>query len=143
MIGLGSGARSYTNQLHYSTEYAVKSKAVLGIIHDFIGRGAEQYGQVDFGFELSEDDQRRRFVILSLLQTEGLCRDSYRSRFQAGGNDALDDLPELLDLVVNGLAEVNNDRIVLTESGLEYSDAIGPWLYSQTVQSRMEAYECR
>ena len=144
MVGLGSGARSYTNQLHYSTEYAVNSQAVLGIIHDFIARDARQFSNVDYGFELDEDDQRRRFVILSLLQVEGLCRESYQNRFGHWvANDVLADIPELLDLAAQGMATIDEERIVLTDRGIEYSDAIGPWLYSQTVQSRMEAYECR
>jgi len=143
MVGLGSGARSYTSRVHYSTEYAVNSKAVLGIIHDFISRDAGQFSMADYGIELTEDDQRRRFVILSLLMAEGLSRVEYQNRFDSTGNDVLDDLPELLDLAKNELATIDAERIQLTQAGIELSDAIGPWLYSARVQTAMEEYLCR
>jgi len=143
MVGLGSGARSYTSRVHYSTEYAVNSKAVLGIIHDFISRDAGQFSMADYGIELTEDDQRRRFVILSLLMAEGLSRVEYQNRFDSTGNDVLDDFPELLDLAKNELATIDAERIQLTQAGIELSDAIGPWLYSARVQTAMEEYLCR
>ena len=140
MIGLGSGARSYTRDLHYSSEYAVNSKAVLGIIHDYIGRDKDQFACADYGFRLNAEDQRRRYAILSLLPIEGLSRTDYRNEFVT---DILTDLPELADLPVHGLAVIDDQRIVLTPRGVEMSDAVGPWLYSQTVNKRMESYECR
>ena len=143
MVGLGSGARSYTSRVHYSTEYAVNSKAVLGIIHDYLKRDKHQFSKVDYGIELKADDQKRRFVILSLLMVDGLSRKAYRQKFGDTENDVLDDLPELADLVVHSLATINQDRIVLTDAGIEWSDAIGPWLYSHRVHSAMEAYLCR
>ncbi|MFK7768153.1 MAG: STM4012 family radical SAM protein [Mariniblastus sp.] len=140
MIGLGSGARSYTQSLHYSSEYAVDSKAVLGIIHDYIRRDTSSFAFADYGFQLDEEDQRRRFAIMSLLPIEGLSRSEYLSEF---GTEVLNDLPELNELPVHGLAVIDEQRIVLTPEGIEMSDAIGPWLYSQAVNERMESYECK
>jgi oxygen-independent coproporphyrinogen-3 oxidase len=94
----------------------------------------------DYGIRLNEEDQRRRLVILSLLQAEGLGREHYARRF---GSDVLDDLPELLALVERGLATFDEGRVQLTAAALERSDAIGPWLYSRRVRQRMEEYSWR
>lgn len=140
MVGLGCGARSYTRGLHYSREYAVKSANVAGILADYICKTGEDFAQVEYGFELSEQEQRRRVLILSLLQAEGLNCDSYESRF---GTEVLDDFPQLHDLTATNLAAMDGNRLQLTPAGLERSDAIGPWLYSAEVVQRMEQYAWR
>ena len=137
MIGLGCGARSYTRQIHYATRYATRSEAIRGILADYIGKTADQFQAVDYGFCLDLEDQQRRFAIISLLQTDGLSFAAYHSRFCA---DPFDDLPQLRELPQRGLAEITRDRIKLTAEGLERSDVIGPWLFSGTVRQRMEAY---
>jgi oxygen-independent coproporphyrinogen-3 oxidase len=89
---------------------------------------------------LAEADMRRRYIIQSLLQADGLDRAAYRGRF---ASDALADQPQLYQLVEHGLATLSDTHLLLTESGLERSDAIGPWLYTAQVQALMEAYELR
>lgn len=140
MVGLGCGARSYTRRLHYSREYAVSSSAVAGILADYLTRDRAAFSSVDYGFELNEDEQRRRWLILSLLQADGLELAGYRRRFHG---DSLGDFPQLLGLVERGLAELSEERLRLTPLGLAWSDAIGPRLYSQSVSQRMEAYTWR
>jgi oxygen-independent coproporphyrinogen-3 oxidase len=140
MVGLGCGARSYTRGLHYSREYAVRSATVAGILASYLRRGEREFGQVEHGFRLDGDEQRRRVLILSLLQASGLERAHYARRFQ---RDALDDFPQLLALVERGLAELDDERLQLTAAGLERSDAIGPWLYSPAVRRRTEEYTWR
>jgi oxygen-independent coproporphyrinogen-3 oxidase len=137
MIGLGCGARSYTRGLHYSREYAVGSRAVAGILADYLRREQSDFAVCDFGIRLDEQEQRRRHVILSLLQVEGLDLTAYRRRF---ASDALADLPQLAALAESDLASLNDDRLQLTAAGLERSDAIGPWLYSPAVRRRTEGY---
>jgi len=138
MIGLGCGARSYTSALHYSTEYAVGRQGVRGILADYIGRPAAAFAEASHGIRLSIDERRRRFVILSLMQTSGLSRAEYRSEF---GGDVLEDLPCLQRLAEADLATVEEAIIRLTETGLERSDAVGPWLYSEQVHGLMQEYE--
>ena len=78
-----------------------------------------------------------RYLDLSLLQAT---YDSDRSDFVARfGRDVLDDFPHLRELISSGLAE-EDECLRLTTSGLEWSDAIGPWLYSSRVQRLMESY---
>jgi oxygen-independent coproporphyrinogen-3 oxidase len=140
MVGLGCGARSYTSTLHYASEYAVRARGVGEIIADYVARPDPSFGFADFGFRLGPEDRRRRHVIQSLLSPEGLDLVAYTRRFET---QAMDDLPELADLVPIGLAEQSSSVLRLTDSGLERSDAIGPWLYSRLVRELMEDYSWR
>lgn len=142
MVGLGPGARSYTRHLHYSSEYAVGLRGVREILERWVERTDAELGTVDHGFELDDGERRRRWIIQSLLQAEGLSLADYLARF---GGSPLDHLPELSTLVDEGLALEDHatQRFVLTRAGLERSDAIGPWLYSPAVRARMEAYALR
>ena len=139
MIGLGCGARSYTKTLHYSEEYAVGKEDVREIIEAYIKRPEEFFDRAGFGVALDEDEQRRRFVILSLLQ-DGVVFSEYQARF---ASSALQDFPQLAALVPVGLARQSNEAITLTEQGVARSDLIGAWLFSPVVQHKMEEYEAR
>ena len=65
MIGLGAGARSYTSDLHYSTNYAVTRKATKAIIHAYSLK--ENFESIDYGFHLDKAEQINRFLIKSLI----------------------------------------------------------------------------
>jgi oxygen-independent coproporphyrinogen III oxidase len=140
MIGLGCGARSYTRALHYSNEYAVGATGVREILAAYMAKTDDAFDFVEYGFKLDGAEQRRRFVIQSLLQVEGLDVDGYRARFDS---EAIDDLPELARLEDRGLAMRDGGRLRLTEVGLEMSDVIGPALYSARVRDLMEGYQLR
>jgi len=140
MVGLACGARSYTRGLHYSSAFAVSSGVVRELIEAYSARTEESFGRADHGIVIDAEDQRRRYVILSLLLADGLDLDAYRGRF---GTEALADLPELDALEPAGLALQNDERLVLTEAGLERSDVIGPWLHSDRVQSLMDGFQLR
>jgi oxygen-independent coproporphyrinogen-3 oxidase len=140
MVGLGCGARSYTRGLHYSSEYAVAARGVRQILDAYVARPEESFGLADHGYQLDADDQRRRYAIQSLLSGDGLRFAAYERRFHTA---VLDDLPMLRDLEGLGLAVRIRDGLFLTPSGIERSDAIGPWLYSEEVRRVMEGYEWR
>src|SRR5207245_810892 len=72
MIGLGCGARSYTRGLHYSLDYAVAPKGVKGIIADYLARDAAEFATAEHGFALDPDEQRRRYLLRSILNADGL-----------------------------------------------------------------------
>jgi oxygen-independent coproporphyrinogen-3 oxidase len=140
MVGLGCGARSYTRALHYSTEYAVGSAAVREVIADYVARDEAAFASADYGCELDDGEQRRRWAIKSLLRAEGIDLAAYRRRF---GTDLRVDLPDLAALPEAGYLEAAGDRVRLTPAGLERSDAIGPWLGSDAVAGRSAAYRFR
>lgn len=139
MVGLGCGARSYTRELHYSTEFAVGRQGVRSILGDYLRRDAVDFASARHGIAIDSEDQRRRYVIQTLFQADGLDRFEYGQRF---GADPLDELPQLAELVELDFAIATPQRLRLTRSGLERSDAIGPWLYSERVVRLMEEFEC-
>jgi oxygen-independent coproporphyrinogen-3 oxidase len=140
MVGLGCGARSYTQEVHYSREFAVAQSGVWQILKDYLNCDAEELSIARHGFRLDHDEQRRRYVIVSLLQSEGISTAAYRHRF---GGSVWEDLPQLEELCEMELAYLDADALRLTPAGLERSDAIGPWLYSAAVTSLMESCPCR
>ncbi len=140
MVGLGCGARSYTRGLHYSSEYAVGAVGVRDILSAYVARTDGDFDVAAHGVRLGEDERRRRFVLQSLLQAEGLDLGAYRARF---GGDACAHLPQLALLVEAGLATLGGNALRLTAGGLELSDAIGPWLYSDAARSLAREYEWR
>lgn len=138
MVGLGAGARSYTNAVHYSTEYAVGRSGVQEIIRDFVERPRERFTMAEYGCVLSAEEQRRRYIIKSLLRRDGLNFGDYHATFLS---HPLTDYPELNEIVECGLGQDCNRSLVLNSKGLEFSDTIGPWLFSSEMQSRMEDFE--
>jgi oxygen-independent coproporphyrinogen III oxidase len=156
MVGLGCGARSYTSSLHYSSEYAVGMNGIQEIIANYSKRENEQFNWVDYGYKLNLDDRQRRFLIQSLLQSEGLSLSDYHQNFHT---NALTDFPQLHDLLTLELAtwrggdseqsniecqsKIQNpkSKIILTPAGVEVSDTLGVWLYSPQVNALMEEYQ--
>ena len=138
MVGLGAGARSYTRDVHYSSEYAVGRAGVREIIADFVRQPDARFGVADYGCTLTPEEQRRRYVIKSLLRSNGLSLTAYRAEF---GEDALADFPELGELPGYGLGACVDGALVLTAAGLERSDTIGPALFSPDTQRRMEEFD--
>jgi oxygen-independent coproporphyrinogen-3 oxidase len=148
MIGLGCGARSYTTGLHYSFDYAVGMHEIRGIIDDYVA--TVDFARAEVGYRMDAHEARRRHLLQSLLQAEGLAVDDYRARF---GSGPLDDFgPELQLLAERGWltdadvdadadAESDTTRLRLTPEGLAHSDAIGPELFSPAVRAAMAAYE--
>ncbi|MDQ3335281.1 MAG: STM4012 family radical SAM protein [Myxococcota bacterium] len=134
MVGLGCGARSYTQSVHYSSEWAVGARGVRGIIDRWITRTDDEFAVADYGFVLDASEQRRRWLILSLLSDEGLDLDAYRARF-AGEPDALE------ELAARGWIAQDARTLRLTSEGLARADMIGPYLYTDAVNQRMSTYE--
>lgn len=138
MIGLGAGARSYSSKLHYSSEYAVGQSGVKEIIADYISK--PDFTFADYGFELDLLEQKHRYIIQSLLQISGLNLADYQKRFNTAALSDLGQIDQLLDLE---LANLSENELKLTEKGIENSDLIGYWLYSNRVTKLMKEYELR
>jgi oxygen-independent coproporphyrinogen-3 oxidase len=137
MIGLGVGARSYTRGVHYSSEWAVGARSVREIIDRWIAKPDADFAVADYGFVLSDDEQRRRWLILSLLSDDGLDLAAYHRRFAALPET---DFPELAELAARGFAVRDTDVLRLTPEGLARADAIGPWLFSDEVRREMAGF---
>jgi oxygen-independent coproporphyrinogen III oxidase len=145
MVGLGCGARSYTRSLHYSYDYAVSSKEIKSILANYIANTAQDFDAVNYGFELTREEQQRRFILLSLLADQGVAFQGidlrgYRDRFNS---EVFADFPILQDFQELGLLEKNNQQLYLSELGLERSDSIGKSLFSPRVQGLMQAFKIK
>jgi oxygen-independent coproporphyrinogen-3 oxidase len=138
MVGLGVGARSYTRGLHYSYDYAVNVRGVRAVLDDYLAQ--PEFGYAEVGFELDPPEQRRRWLVKTLLRADGLDRAEWTLRF---GDQVLDVFPGLKDLVPREWLTIDSDRITLTDDGLARADAIGPWLVSAAVRERMGEFTLR
>lgn len=144
MVGLGCGARSYTSGLHYSFDYAVGARGVRAIIEEYVRRPAADFAVAEVGFVLDGGEQRRRWLVKSLLRSDGVDCRAYANRF---GTAVAEDFPHLVRLAdrgwLSGWPGAGPGRLVLTDEGLARSDAIGPWLVSGPVRAAMAGYGLR
>ena len=138
MVGLGAGARSYTSKVHYCTEYAVGRVGIQAILDDFVSRPAGHHASAWYGCKLGPEERKRRYLIKSLLRADGLDEAAYH---EWGGSLVMEDFPWLSELLEHELALRQDGVFRLTSTGLEWSDAIGPWLYSDEMKERMDEYE--
>jgi oxygen-independent coproporphyrinogen-3 oxidase len=138
MVGLGCGARSYTRGLHYSLDYAVQPKGVKGIIADYLARSREELACAEHGFELDTDEQKRRYLLQSILNAEGLDSSRFAARF---GTNPAEEFPELHTFAELGLLASDGGVWIPTPLGLERSDVLGPWFFSERVRALMSEYQ--
>ncbi|OWP77687.1 STM4012 family radical SAM protein [Flavobacterium oreochromis] len=140
MVGLGAGARSYTKYTHYSSEYAVGAKNVKAIIQNYINREPDSFSKTDYGITLNEFEIKIRYLIKSLLQSDGLNITQYEDYFKTS---LIEDLPKLKELLNEGLCTINQGKWQLTSKGIDLSDAIGPWLYSNAILTKMQSFHLK
>lgn len=141
MIGLGCGARSYTSSLHYSFDYAVDMREIRAIIDTYTATA--DFSRAEVGRRVDEGEARRRHLLQSLLQAEGMPLDGYAERF--GSSPFADFAAELARFEALGWldADAPADRLRLSAEGLAYSDGLGPELFSPAVRAAMAAYETK
>lgn len=142
MIGLGCGARSYTSRLHYSFDYAVRMGEVRGIIDAYTATA--DFSRAEVGRYTDGDEARRRHLLQSVLQADGMPLSGYRERF---GTSPYEDFPaELARFEARGwldAAAPAEGLLRLSSEGLAYSDALGPELFSPAVRAAMASYELK
>ncbi len=133
VISCGCGGRSYMDNLHYATPYAVEQNRISDIIGEYIT--TSDFTQVHTGYILSEDEQKRRFIIKNLMYYRGLDKKEYRERFGEEPEQLLFD-----NLKNKGFIYDSNGFIRLTPIGMAFSDDIGQQFISQTVRKKMTEY---
>lgn len=135
-ISIGCGGRSYIGNLHFCTRYGVSQQACQNILKDYIS--CEDYTKISYGYLLSDEEIRRRYVIKNILTSRGIFVSEYMKKFNSNIFEDYDILQSFIDdkhLLKNG------DRLYLSEEGLALSDAIGPLLISEEVSSRMKEWK--
>ncbi|MBB5936638.1 STM4012 family radical SAM protein [Streptomyces zagrosensis] len=141
MIGLGCGARSYTSRLHYSFDYAVGMRKIRSIIDAYVASPADAFTRAEYGRWLDGGERRRRHLLQSVLQADGMPIADYRKRF---GTEPADDFPSELALFAERGwldEQAGPTQLRLSAEGLAHSDALGPLLFSPQVQAAMDAHE--
>lgn len=136
VLGLGTGARSYTARAHYATRYAVTRRGVLDIIDDFAASDADSFRFAHFGIEIPPDEAMRRYILKSILRRDGLDTARFAALF---GRSPLDAFPALATLGDMGLLEQAGHILRPTDAGLEHADALPPLFYSDPVRARMRS----
>ncbi|MEU6124374.1 STM4012 family radical SAM protein [Streptomyces sp. NPDC047123] len=142
MVGLGVGARSFTTDLHYTTDYAVAVPEVRRIIDDYIATPTDQFRRVQWAFTMDDDERRRMYVLQGLLESGGLRRGDYRNRF---GSTPEGDFPDQFALLAerDWTKDGERDLLRLTGEGMAWADAIGPMFFSARVNDAMASYQDR
>lgn len=134
-LALGCGGRSYLGNLHFCTPYAITREGSLAQLDAFIRTG--DFRKVTHGFLLSEEEQKRRYIIRHLLIYPGLKEEEYFRHF---GSRAAEDFPLLEEWMEKGYL-VRGDFLALTGLGLGLSDYLGPQMISAQVRQKMEEWE--
>lgn len=137
MVGLGAGARSYTRTLHYASPFAVGQAAIRERVTAWSELPDREHALARHGFPLVEDEQRRRYVLMSLLDA-GVDRTAYEARF---GGDVMHHLPALREAFDEGLVIDDPVTLRLSERGLEHADVIGDWLQSPAVRAARASWD--
>lgn len=135
MIGIGAGARSYTRDLHYSTNYAVTRKAIQAIIHDYSIK--QDFSKIIYGVHLNEEERLRRFLIKSIIDGGRLNPRGLKKQY---GKDVSE--IEVLEYLIHQKLLIQKDGFFqLSEKGMELEDMIGPMFFTKEVKNRMQAFE--
>ncbi len=144
-VSIGCGGRSYIGNLHFCTPFSLGHKNCLKRLESYIGR--EDFLEVENGFLLGDEEEKRRYVIKNILFESGISEREYGRHF---GSTVLADFPVIADWLEEGFAirtgrakegeSGQESRICLTEKGFAWSDALGPQLISPQVRAGMEEW---
>lgn len=134
MLSLGCGGRSYVGNLHMCEPYEVEPAACGQVLDHFLEK-------TDFfdgmrGYELDEDETKRRYVIQNLGYYKGVSGERFANRF--GDNLMEEYRPVWESLLRQGSVCQVGEDFLLTEKGLGESDQILTRWISKKVEGRME-----
>lgn len=132
-ISIGSGGRSYIDNLHYCRPYSDDQKTIKQLIENYIDDKDKNI--IKYGFYLNEDEKKRALLIKNLFVTNGLNTKEYTQTFNS---NIFIDFPILKEWIEKNLYIMEYDVLKPTKLGLSLADSIGPKLISEDVLTRME-----
>ena len=135
MLGIGCGARSYIENIHYSRRYAVEDKNINNIIDGYLSEKNLEYAE--YGYKLSREEQKIKYILKSILKITGFRMEDYKKQFLS---DPLEDFTELDRLIKEGYLTREDDRIFPSAKGLKYSDYIGTLFITDDIKIKMEEF---
>lgn len=141
-LGIGAGARSYSNDFHYALPWKVNQNDSMGIVDLFLSKKPEELKFV--GIEMTEQERKNHFIIYSLLGA-GLSYDRYQNTF----NEDLElEFGDKIRAILNqGCAKVstpltdNSISITLTNKGRKYSDIVAHLFTSENVLELYKSFK--
>jgi oxygen-independent coproporphyrinogen-3 oxidase len=137
-VGLGAGARSYTRRLHYSTPWKMVARNIRRVVGDYCADLESGQFQVRHGFELDDDEQQRRFTILSLLY-DGLRWRDFSATFQQDARTRF--AAEWEALSCEDCVTLDATAVRLTARGLRHADIVGQLFFSSRVRHLVNSFE--
>lgn len=133
VLGIGAGARSYLKECDLRNGYSTRHRRTT--IETYINAvNAGKLAATD-GFRLSEDEKRRRRIILGLFDLD---RSTFFKDFSVDPFDLFK--PNWIFLENRGLVEVSERSIKLTKLGARYRDNIAQFFFSSDVNKRVQKY---
>lgn len=135
-LALGCGGRSYLGNLHFCTPYAITRTDCLKELERF--EQTDDFTEITHGIFLSDQEQKRRYVIRHLLIRPGIFAKAYGEFF---GTELLQDFPILKKWIEEGFLFWERGFLTLTSEGMKRSDRLGPMLISPEIRRRMEEWE--
>lgn len=138
-LAFGAGARSYAPTIHYTDDnYELRRPNRLTMLR-YIDAVEDGRIPVESAATLNVDEQKRQYIILSLLAL-GVDKQYYRSLF---GCDPTHDFASYFN-ALNQVGLIDFDRkrdyITLTQSGRKYSGLVGQVFASKSVDSLRSRY---
>lgn len=137
-LSVGAGARSYTDNLSYCLTYKVDDNLIKTIIEKYIN---SDISQLEFdGFEYSLNEERRKYLMLNLLDPK-IYIDKYFKRFNSLPNNDFQlefDALQKLDLVKYDKSE---NAFELTKKGRKYCDIAVDVFVSDNVRKLYNDYK--
>lgn len=134
-ISIGCGGRSYIGNLHFCSPYSVRPATCQKLLKRYME--TMDFQPITHGFLLSENEQKRKYIIKNLFHSSGLPLTPYDTLF---GGSVKEDFPILKQWITKGYAYQTEDTLFLTTEGMELSDYLGPMLISPEVKKRMEEW---
>ncbi|TCO13512.1 oxygen-independent coproporphyrinogen-3 oxidase [Kribbella steppae] len=134
IVGLGAGARGYLHRLDYRNGYSLRRRksALVTYMEDM----TDGRCPIRSGFELDPDERLRKALILGLLNLDR------RRVVTHHGVDPVDAFPGIFDELTSlDLAQVDDDRIALTEAGRKFRDLVVQLFFSSDVWKRIKEFD--
>ena len=136
-LALGCGGRSYVGNLHFCTPYAITAHQCKKELLAY--QETKDFTQIRHGIRLSQDEEKRRYVIRHVLIRPGVKEEWYQERFKSR---ILEDFPQIARWMEEGFAaREEGNYLVLTDKGMGLSDYLGPQLISKAVLEAMREWE--
>lgn len=131
-LGIGCGARSYNDAVHYSLPWINERLQATALIDGYLNVPFEDLPWT--GFRMNHEENMRRACVYAFF-AEHLDAESFRTRF---GVSHLDAFPsEFAALVDNDLVTITDDTSVyLTYKGRRHTDLVGTLFWSDQMHRK-------